>query len=423
MALPFQRGLGSARRPSQVEQLGLTAAYAQDMRTRLLEDPVKYMQNVPSRNRAGAIRSLKARMDRLIATAVREDNEAYNPLQPTITRSARDAQVQGLGMMIASLESEGATEAANDRFKRDFIAWMLGKGKEEDHRKTPWYRSDWAVRTLPDVQEFVDSLVDIIYETELQLVKLITHPPRNMRDMEAYYKYVVNMDWMRKDDSFFFVDMVEFINGGSMGGGLTNSELEKYNVRQLSRKRDTSGRDAKYKYNERNTQATNDDVFKLGEDDMLIYRGRGDEDRAPHQELVLDHNRDVMVNVEGARDKLEALHKNVHNTRENVGRNAFTDTNRHTVDAGVFVKNYQTPQNEVYGEGFAPAPLAREEEEEEQRELPGEQQDEFDFVWRDDRIQEMRRRLHRHLDEDFNASEAAFEEATGIRMELETALE
>lgn len=418
---PPRRGIGNRRTPRQREQLEQVRGYRERLSTQLLADPAGYLENVPSRNRASAIKSLQAKMQRVINTPERDDAAPYNPLNPTIAKSAKAAEIQGLGMMIAALEAEGASEAANDRYKRDFIAWMMGKGKEEDHRKTPWYRSDWAIRTLPDVQEFVDSLVDIIYETEFQLVRLITTPPSNMRELEAYYKYVVNMDWMRRDDSFFFVDMVEFINGGKMGGGLTNTELEKFNVRQLKRARTTNS-DKKYSYNERNTQATNDDVFKLEETDMRIYRGNKDEAALPHHELVMDHERGVRVNVEGAGAKLEALHQNVHQTREEVGRNKFLDANKHRVDAGVFTKNYQSVEKESYGSGLAIGDIAREPEEDAPEPPQPPPADEFAAVFDDEQIQQLRETLRRHLEPDYNAQQSAFDESQEERAALERVL-
>lgn len=335
------------RSTPQNEKLDVANRYMGKMKTTFLKDPLGYMINVPTRNKSKAIQSLQARLDRLIATPERDDTTPYDPNNPTLTHSAKKAQIQGLGAAIANMGAQGAEITATNEFKRDFIAWMMGKGKEEHHRKTPWYRNDWMMRTLPDVQNMIDGFVDVIYETEAALTKLILRPPRNLRDCEAYFKYVVDMDWMRRDDSFFFVDMIEFINGGKMGGGLTEEELERFNIRQTVVQRNADP-GKKVKWNSANKQATVDDVFKLDEETINQTRGVYDEPLMANHQLIVD-DRGRKVNVEGTINKIEALHNNITQTRTNVKHDATDDKGRPTA-AGVLMKNYQTPTRQIYNE-------------------------------------------------------------------------
>jgi hypothetical protein len=213
--------------------------------------------------------------------------------------------------------------------------------------------------------------------------------------------------------------MVEFINGGKMGGGLTNAELERLNVRQATRRNDTTGL-PDVKNNERNTQATNDDVFKLAEGDIELYRGRGDEPELARHEMIYDPEREVKVNVEGVESKLEALHKNVHQTREEVGRGDAHDHRNQVVDAGFFTKNYQAPSDQAYGESVAPPAFEREEPASEP--LPPNPEPEFN-AFDDPAIDELRAQLERFLDPRVNAQESALEANLELRKELEELLQ
>lgn len=420
------RGLMNPRSTPQTEKAGVANRYLGKMKTTFLSDPLGYMINVPSRNRSRALESLQARLDRLIATPERPDNAPFDKKNPTLTRSAKQAQVNGLGAAIASMGAASAERNATNEFKRDFIAWMMGRGKEEHHRKTPWYRSDWMMRTLPDVQNMIDGFVDVLFETEVALTKLIMRPPANMRESEAYFKYVVDMDWMRRDDSFFFVDMVEFINGGSMGGGLTGEELERFNIRQTVRQRTAAGT-GKARWNEANKAATTDDVFKLDEETINRVRGVYDETLMPNSELVVD-DRGRLVNVEGALNKLDALHSNIHAPRPDVGADS-TDKEGRPIAAGTLVKNYQTVTRRVYNDEA----LAWNEFKNKPDQYPsmeGEGADgatydsDVESPWKDSQVQELRKLLILYLNpHDANVWAALnSHEAENLKVQLQAAL-
>lgn len=119
------------------------------------------------------------------------------------------------------LEKTGAVDVT-----KNFYAWLLGKGIEEDHRRTPWYREQ-ALLELPDVQEWIDGFSDVLSETQNELIKLAWKTPQNLEEAWLYYKYVVHMDWMQKEDRFFWVDMVNLMEEKArLGGGYLQSELD-----------------------------------------------------------------------------------------------------------------------------------------------------------------------------------------------------
>lgn len=103
-------------------------------------------------------------------------------------------------------EAEGLEEGANTQIVKSFIAWLLGRGDDKFHRKTPWGRETHAME-LPEARAFVDGFVDALMETEKYLLKLIWKTPQTLEEYWIYFKYILNADtYLRKDDPWFFVE-------------------------------------------------------------------------------------------------------------------------------------------------------------------------------------------------------------------------
>lgn len=249
------------RRPKPQEAAGaIQQKFAAAKSSLMKEGGVSGLQDLGSRRRARINKMLEKRK-RAIGAMTDLDPEDWKKGKAGMRKEDKEAQINGINTWQAMNEAENMEAAADEGYKRDFLAWLMGKGKEEDHRRTPWYRSDWMLRHLDDVRAWVETFVDVIYETESAMIKLALNGPTNLQEADIYYKYIVNLDWMRRDDKFFFVDMVELINGGMVGGGLTEDELNVMNLR-------THIRHGKYKDDRRlwNEQAaTQEDVFRVSE--------------------------------------------------------------------------------------------------------------------------------------------------------------
>lgn len=119
-----------------------------------------------------------------------------------------------------------ALKTPNADATKDFFAWLLGKGKEEHHRNTPWYR-DPQMLHLKDVQEWIDGFADIFAESKAELIKLAWKTPQNLDEAWLYFKFIVNSDWMKREDRFFWVDLVNLQEEkAKLGGGLLKSEID-----------------------------------------------------------------------------------------------------------------------------------------------------------------------------------------------------
>lgn len=130
-------------------------------------------------------------------------------------------------MMWDTQMEHGALEEGSDALVlKNFYAWLLGKGREEDHRRTPWGRRPEMVE-LDDVREWLGSFIDVMVDTKTELTKLAWKTPQNLEEAWLYYKFLIHMDWVKEDDALLFVDIPNMLAGGALGGGYTEDQLRR----------------------------------------------------------------------------------------------------------------------------------------------------------------------------------------------------
>lgn len=89
----------------------------------------------------------------------------------------------------ANLVVENAKGIIHQEFMRDFWAWLLGRGKESDHVKCPWYRQ--ALTNDAEVAAYVDSFIRKRHEYQMKLALLKMRHPVGINQHYLYYKYAV----------------------------------------------------------------------------------------------------------------------------------------------------------------------------------------------------------------------------------------
>lgn len=101
----------------------------------------------------------------------------------------------------ANLVVEDAKGVIHQEFMRDFWAWLLGRGKELDHKKSPWYRQNLCNDS--EVAAYVDSFVRKRHEFQLKLQLLRMRHPKGINQHYLYFKYVIRGE---EPDSDHFLD-------------------------------------------------------------------------------------------------------------------------------------------------------------------------------------------------------------------------
>ena len=76
-------------------------------------------------------------------------------------------------------------------FLRRFHMWLLGRGTQEDHKKTMWGRANAAVYNR-EVAGYIDMFIDKRKQWVLKLLSLSNNVPDTLLGYYLYFKYIVN---------------------------------------------------------------------------------------------------------------------------------------------------------------------------------------------------------------------------------------
>lgn len=202
----MRRGLGNPMRPTSPE--AWKADRAKTIQTRFAsfrtqlqkEGPSVFFAPLPAARRA----EIRAYAEQMKNAA----DEAKAKNEPA--RGSRAAWELWEAMQ------DDFTEGLDVDYQKKFLAWLLGKGLEQDHKKTPWGREPHALE-LPEVRAWLDQIIDSASFTESYLLKLLFRGPQSLDEYAIYYKYLLHMEeYLLVDDQWIFVDFPKMINGGKL---------------------------------------------------------------------------------------------------------------------------------------------------------------------------------------------------------------
>jgi hypothetical protein len=103
-------------------------------------------------------------------------------------KSKRDSIMARLQPLKEAVNLDQAAKVLQE--EEEFSKWLVGRGKEEDHMKTPWYRC--PLTHLPSVREYIKTKMDMRKEFMKQLSEMEIRQPDNVMDAWNYYKFIVN---------------------------------------------------------------------------------------------------------------------------------------------------------------------------------------------------------------------------------------
>lgn len=116
-----------------------------------------------------------------------------------------DEEKKALVIWKTNLLAESIKPHVEKRFTHDFHAWLLGRGRPEDIKNTPWKTQPLV--DDPEVRAYVDLFIDknVDYHTALQ--KLAMKRPVGIAQCYLYYKYLVRDG--KKEGTVFDVDFLK----------------------------------------------------------------------------------------------------------------------------------------------------------------------------------------------------------------------
>ena len=88
-----------------------------------------------------------------------------------------------------SILAKGFKGIVQQEFQKDFWRWLVGRGKEEDHKKTPWYRD--KLTDDIEVSHYVDSFVSKYHMFRVKLQLLSMRRPIGINQTYLFFKYIV----------------------------------------------------------------------------------------------------------------------------------------------------------------------------------------------------------------------------------------
>lgn len=192
----MRRGLGNPRRTTsasfvQQRSVNLKERFAQWRSLMQEEGPRRFFSPLPSVKR-----------ERIRAYA---EQQRYD---------ADDAKKQAWYAWEAA--QDNFSKSVDTEYQKEFMAWLMGKGLEEDHAKTPWGREPHAL-LLPEVRAWIEQMIDAASLVENYLAKLLFRGPQSLNEYALYYKYLLHMEeYLLVDDSWIMIDFPQLYNGGHL---------------------------------------------------------------------------------------------------------------------------------------------------------------------------------------------------------------
>jgi hypothetical protein len=116
-------------------------------------------------------------------------------------------QKQALEMWKFQAASGSVKDVVRLEFMRRFYFWLLGRGDEEDTKKTLWGRGNAAAHNS-EVSAYIEQFVNKRTEYALKLSQLSQRVPDSLNGYYLYFKYIVNGALERKEkDGMSYWDM------------------------------------------------------------------------------------------------------------------------------------------------------------------------------------------------------------------------
>lgn len=162
----------------------------------------------------------KDKIKSFIMSRLKSDPELHDDLLKEFTKAGRSinspafrAELQrrveerkSWHLLSVQLQVEDQDAAIDLQFQQDFVRWLQGKGKEEDHVKTPWYKN-------PLMNPSVDSYLMVFHKQKFEFLKEIDKLRAkgflgldDIYEYYLYYKYIIRGGWEKINEADYLRD-------------------------------------------------------------------------------------------------------------------------------------------------------------------------------------------------------------------------
>jgi hypothetical protein len=153
----------------------------------------------------------------IVPSSAHEQSQMLKLVKRLIEKTKDESEQRALKMWKANLKADQLKGVVQQEFLRDFWGWLIGRGKQQDHDRTPWGRQSLA--DDHEVSNYVDAFVTKMFEFRLKLAQLRMRRPVGINQVYLFFKYVVRGEEINKsnflDDWSLFQD--EFFEARNRG--------------------------------------------------------------------------------------------------------------------------------------------------------------------------------------------------------------
>ena len=147
-----------------------------------------------------------------IARAAKRTLSQATTDQKRIIEMELQASLNAWNMWETQVEHNALNDQADAEFSKGFFAWLQGKGSEDDHQKTPWFRhrvNDAEVRHY--VNSFAEAKIDFIQSLQRLVMKAQLGGLEGINEFYMYYKYIVRGGWEDRSSAEFLYDWNKYL--------------------------------------------------------------------------------------------------------------------------------------------------------------------------------------------------------------------
>ena len=141
------------------------------------------------------------------------------------------SKAEALRVKLQLLRDAGDQDKASKRLQEeeDFGMWLLGKGKESDHIRTPWFRTP-LINTVTGAREYVETRMKARHDLMEKVASLrVSMAPSDIKEAYEFYKYVVKGEENGVlDEMEGWTDMVDHEEDRLRFGEKAAERLERY---------------------------------------------------------------------------------------------------------------------------------------------------------------------------------------------------
>ena len=120
----------------------------------------------------------------------------------------RMATVEALRTWKVLHDLDGEKDSVDTDFLKGFWRWLLGRGEDAEHKRTPWGRERL---TAPSIIKYLTIFIEQRFDLKEKIAKLALSQPQNIYEAYLFYKYIVRAEWENLNEDEYLSVFEDFL--------------------------------------------------------------------------------------------------------------------------------------------------------------------------------------------------------------------